>query len=133
MLSVPPRVQVFASLTATDMRKSFDGLVGIVEKELRQSIESGQLFLFFNRRRDRVKLLYFTGDGLVIFYKKLEVGTFEQLRAPSSDATGPSETAAAVPCLTLRGRELALLLDGIDLASVKRRKWWQPPTPPESQ
>ena len=133
MLSVPPRVQVFASLVATDMRKSFDGLVGIVEKELRQSIESGQLFLFFNRRRDRVKLLYFTGDGLVIFYKKLEVGTFEQLRAPPSGSVGSSETSAAAPCLTLRGRELALLLDGIDLASVKRRKWWQPPTPPESK
>ena len=133
MLSVPPRVQVFASLTATDMRKSFDGLVGIVEKELRQPIESGHLFLFFNRRRDRVKLLYFTGDGLAIFYKKLEVGTFEQLRAPPSSSAGPSNLTGAAPCLTLCGRELSLLLDGIDLASVQRRKWWRQETPPESK
>jgi hypothetical protein len=54
------------------MRKSFEGLVGLVERELGQQVESGDLFLFFNRRSDRVKVLWFAGDGLVIWYKKLE-------------------------------------------------------------
>ena len=72
MLSFPPQVRVFASLAPTDMRKSFDELVGIVEKELGQDVQSGNLFLFFNRRHDRVKVHWFAGDGLVIWYKRLE-------------------------------------------------------------
>ena len=55
------------------MRKSFEGLVGVVERELGQQVESGDLFLFFNRRSDRVKVLWFAGDGLVIWYKRLKV------------------------------------------------------------
>lgn len=129
MLSLPPRAKVFAALAPTDMRKSFHGLVGIVEKELGHQVEGGDLFLFFNRRRDRLKVLCFTGDGLLILYKKLEVGTFESLR--DADATreacssriGGEPTSA--PCLSLRGRELALLLEGIELSSVKRRRWWR--------
>lgn len=72
MLTWPTSLRVFACLTPTDMRKSFDGLCGIVEQHLRQNVESGQLFLFFNRRRDRVKVLQFVGDGMIIFYKKHE-------------------------------------------------------------
>jgi transposase len=129
MLSLPPRVQVFAALAPTDMRKSFNGLVGIVEKELGHQIEGGDLFLFFNRRRDRLKVLCFTGDGLLIFYKKLEVGTFEMLRTPeAADAACSSRTvrdSSSAPCLSLRGRELTLLLEGIELSSVRRRKWWR--------
>ena len=75
MLIVPPQIKVFAALAPTDMRKSFHGLTGIVEKELGQQIEDGDLFLFFNRRRDRLKVLFFTGDGTVILYKRLERGT----------------------------------------------------------
>ena len=126
MLNLPARVKVFAALAPTDMRKSFHGLVGIVEKELGQRVEDGDLFLFFNRRRDRLKVLGFTGDGLLILYKKLEVGTFETLRAPShADDSGNEEASRAAPCLALRGRDLALLLDGIELSSVKHRKWWR--------
>ncbi len=66
MLSLPPRVKVFAALAPTDMSKSFNGLIGIVEKELGHQVEDGDLFLFFNRRRDRLKVLCFTGDGLLI-------------------------------------------------------------------
>ncbi len=129
MLSLPPRAKVFAALAPTDMRKSFHGLVGIVEKELGRQVEGGDLFLFFNRRRDRLKVLCFTGDGLLILYKKLEVGTFESLRdadatrAACSSRIGGEPTSA--PCLSLRGRELALLLEGIELSSVKRRRWWR--------
>jgi transposase len=129
MLSLPSRVKVFAALAPTDMRKSFNGLVGIVEKELGHQVEDGDLFLFFNRRRDRLKVLCFTGDGLLILYKKLEVGTFEMLRAPEPASAACSSLAggepSSVPCLSLRGRELALLLEGIELSSVKHRKWWR--------
>jgi hypothetical protein len=72
MLTLPAALKVFAKTTPTDMRKSFDGLMGLVELELGQTVESGHLFLFFNRRRDRVKVLWFAGDGMIIWYKKFE-------------------------------------------------------------
>jgi len=121
MLIVPPQIKVFASLAPTDMRKSFTGLIGIVEKELGQQIENGDLFLFFNRRRDRLKVLFFTGDGTVILYKHLERGTFEPLRAGDNNTSPTSSN----PCLTLSIDELRLLLEGIELSSVKRRARWR--------
>ena len=121
MIQLPARFKVFATLAPTDMRKSFCGLIGIVEKELGQQIETGDLFLFFNRPRNRLKVLFFTGDGTVILYKRLERGTFEMLREPSgSDATSSSPNY-----LTLRADELQLLLEGIELSSVRRRRWWR--------
>ena len=87
MLALPPQLKVFAKLSPTDMRKSFRGLVGIVEKELGAQIEDGDLFLFFNRRRNRLKVLWFTGDGMVILYKQLERGTFESLRGDEAPQT----------------------------------------------
>ena len=81
MLTLPTGLRVFAKTGPTDMRRSFNGLVGLVENELRQQVESGDLFLFFNRRGDRVKVLWFAGDGLVIWYKRLEGGTFEVPKA----------------------------------------------------
>ena len=127
MLIVPPQIKVFASLAPTDMRKSFHGLIGIVEKELGQQIENGDLFLFFNRRRDRLKVLFFTGDGTVILYKHLERGTFEPLR--STDEKTCESSAKA--CLALSAEELRLLLEGIELSSVKRRARWRR-EPPQS-
>ena len=85
MLTLPAALKVFAKTTPTDMRKSFDGLMGLVELELGQTVESGHLFLFFNRRRDRVKVLWFAGDGMIIWYKRLEGGTFEIPRVPASE------------------------------------------------
>lgn len=108
---------VFAYTKPADMRKSFAGLAGIVETELGQQVESGHLFLFFNRRRNCVKVLYFVGDGLVIFYKRLELGTFE---IPQS-----LHTADGVAGIEMRLSELTLILEGIELASVRRRKRWQ--------
>lgn len=118
---VPPQIKVYASLAPTDMRKSFHGLIGIVEKELGQQIDNGDLFLFFNRRRNRLKVLFFTGDGTVILYKHLEQGTFETLRSVE-EATPQSSPEA---CLTLSGEDLRLLLEGIELSSVKRRARWR--------
>jgi transposase len=116
MLMAASSLRGFAHRGPTDMRKSFTGLVGLVETEIGQQVESGDLFLFFNRRRNRVKVLYFVGDGLVIFYRMLEQGTFEALAAAdsNSDAGG----------VELRLSDLALILEGIELSSVKRRKRW---------
>jgi len=66
VLNVPYPLRVFAATAPTDMRKSFSGLVGLVEKELGHQVEAGGLFLFFSRRRNAVKVLFFTGDGLAI-------------------------------------------------------------------
>ena len=123
MIQLPTRFNVFATLAPTDMRKSFCGLIGIVEKELGQQIETGDLFLFFNRPRNRLKVLFFTGDGTVILYKRLERGTFEMLREPRRDAA-----QAAPNYLTLRAEELQLLLEGIELSSIRRRRWWRQET-----
>ena len=123
MLSLPYPLRVFAATTPTDMRKSFSGLVGLVEKELGRQVEAGGLFLFFSRRRNAVKVLFFTGDGLAIFYRRLERGTFEL--PPAVHASGDS------PGIELKMSELTLILEGIELASVKhRRRWSPPPSPP---
>lgn len=109
MLSLPPQVRVFLCTKPTDMRKSFDGLTGLVEEVFGEELLSGHLFVFVNRRRDRVKILAWDRDGLAIWYKRLEAGTF-QLPAHSADG------------VELDAAELSLLLSGIDLASARRRK-----------
>ena len=122
LLSFPTQLRVFAATAPTDMRKSFSGLVGLVEKELGQQVEAGGLFLFFSRRRNAVKVLFFTGDGLAIFYRRLERGTFELPQAVNTcgDAKG----------IELKMSELTLILEGIQLASVKhRRRWARAPQP----
>ena len=108
---------VFAYTKPADMRRSFSGLVGIIEQELKQTVESGHLFLFFNRRRNSVKVLYFVGDGLVIFYKRLEIGTFEMPQA--------LHAADGVAGIEMRLGELTLILEGIELSSVRHRKRWR--------
>ena len=77
MLSLSTSTRIFISLGATDMRKGFDGLCGLVTSQLQQDPLSGSLFLFINRRRDRLKILYWDGDGLAIWYRRLEQGTFQ--------------------------------------------------------
>ena len=122
MLNLPTSLRVFAKTGPTDMRKSFNGLVGLVERELGQRVESGDLFLFFNRRSNCVKVLWFAGDGLVIWYKRLECGTFEVPRSASSIR----EEGSAVPSgVEMRLSDLTLILEGIDLASVRRRPRWR--------
>lgn len=76
MLNVPAPVRVFLYTAATDMRKSFSGLHGIIVEALRQDPLSGDWFVFLNRRRDRLKLMLWERDGFVIFYKQLQRGTF---------------------------------------------------------
>lgn len=115
---LPAAVRIFLCTTPTDMRKSFDGLIGLVREYLGQDPLSGHLFLFLNRRRDRVKLLFWDRDGLVIWYKRLEAGTFQQIR--SAQNAGQEPVGAGVE---LSVADLALLLNGIDLAARRRKRF----------
>lgn len=111
MLSLSPSLRYFLYRRQTDMRKGFDGLSGLVRNELGQDPLSGDVFIFINRRGNQVKLLLWEGDGFSIYYKRLERGTYE---FPTW-----SEDSASV---TLRSDELMLILQGISLRSVHRRK-----------
>jgi transposase len=121
-LSLPGRV--FLCTLPTDMRKSFDTLAALVEQHLEQDPLAGDLFVFRSKRGDRLKLLYWDGDGLAIWYKRLEEGTFA---FPAADAQRPAVGSSG---LLIRPAELALLLDGIDLEGMKlkRRRRYQRPS-----
>jgi transposase len=116
MVSLPSSVRIWLATQATDLRKSFDSLAELVRQQLAGDPLSGQLFVFRNKRADRVKLLYWDEDGFVIVYKRLEVGTF---RFPQADAAG----------VEIRAADLQMLLDGIELASVQRQKRYRRPVP----
>lgn len=105
------------------MRRGFDGLSGMAEHLLKQDPLAGHLFVFRNRARNRLKILYWDGDGLAVWYKRLERGTFQlptDLLPSSSQAAGAEITAS----------DLSLLLGGIELATAKRRIRYQPPQKP---
>lgn len=115
MLSFTPAIRVYLATGVTDMRKSFDTLAALVDEVIGENPFAGHVFLFANRRRDRVKLLYWDRDGFALWYKRLEAGTFEWPHAES----GRAEIDAT---------ELALLLDGVELASAVRRPRYHRPT-----
>jgi transposase len=121
-LALPSRI--FVCTEPADMRKSFDGLAALVQQHLDGDPLSGDLFVFRSRRGDRVKLLYWNDDGYALWYKRLEEGTFPW---PSADG---KRTVVGAHGLVLRPAELAMLLDGIELANVQRRKRYQRPTSP---
>ena len=106
----------------TDMRKSFDSLAALVQTHLDQDALSGDLFVFRSRRGDRIKLLFWDEDGYMLCYKRLEEGTFV---LPAADG---KRVAVGAHGLVLRPAELAMLLDGVDLAHVKRQKRYRRPT-----
>lgn len=107
MLSVPESLPVFLAVKPIDMRKSFDGLAVYIDTYLKRNPLKDGLFIFRNKRGDKVKLLYWHRNGLVIVYKRLEQGRFKWPR--------PSDKL-----LSLNRQELELLLDGIDLSKLKR-------------
>jgi transposase len=104
----PAKIYLYAK--PADMRKSFNGLHAIVQTEFRRDIRSGDVFLFLNRRLDRIKLIHWDQDGLAIWMKRLESGTFQRPRRSADGAQVEMDTT-----------DLALLLSGIELTSVKRR------------
>ena len=109
MLSIPSSVAIFMYSEPTDMRKGFDGLSAIVRSEFKGDPLDGSLFLFVNRRRDRLKILHWDGTGYWLYYKLLESGTFESI--PSEDK-----------CPRIDSTQLAMLLGGVSLVGAKRRK-----------
>jgi transposase len=118
MLNLPLPVRIFLCTRPADMRKSFDGLAQMVREFLGQDPLSGHLFVFRSKRADRLKLLYWDSDGLAIWYKRLEEGC---LRFPPVPGDGLG--------LEIRAADLAMILDGVDLQSVKRQKRYQRPQP----
>jgi transposase len=111
MLPVHSALRFYLYRHPTDMRKSFDGLCGIIHTQLGSDPLSGDVYVFLNRRRDRIKLLVWDRSGFWIFYKRLEKGTFQLPRIANSQA-----------CLDLPYEELMLILEGIDLSHIRRRR-----------
>ena len=112
MFGIGPATRIYVAAGATDMRKGFEGLYGLVRDRLSCDPLSGHVFLFSNAQRNRLKLLFWDGSGLWVCGKRLEKGRF---RWP--------EAAAKETKLILSHEELALLLGGIDLKQTRRRAW----------
>jgi transposase len=114
MFGVGTATRVYLALGATDMRKGFEGLHGLVRQRLELDPLSGHLFLFCNRGRTRLKVLFWDGSGLWVCAKRLEKGRFSWPDASEQRAKA-----------TINSEELALLLGGIDLSKTRRRAWWR--------
>jgi transposase len=116
-LAPAPGLRVFVAASPTDLRKSFDGLAAAAASVLGQDPLAGHLFVFFNRAADRVKVLWWDGDGFALFAKRLERGRFRPLA---------EQAARGAACVEMRAAELALVLQGIDLRGARRRRGWSP-------
>jgi transposase len=112
LLSLPSHIRIFVARGAVDMRKSFDGLSVMVQHQFQCEPFSGDLFAFFNRQRDRVKLLLWDGNGFWLFAKRLESGAFAQWPADDGDSA----------CVAIDRARLGMLLEGVDMKSVKLRR-----------
>ena len=108
MLSVTPATRVFLALAPVDMRKSFNGLFTLAKEQLQQEPTSGHLFVFTNRLRNRLKILFWDGSGLWVCAKRLEGGTFAWPKGEGSSRT-------------LRAEELQLLIHGVE--GQPRTRW----------
>lgn len=115
MLSFHTQLKVFVATAPCDLRKSFNGLWAAAQERLGEDPKQGALFVFGNRRRNRIKLLYFDGTGVCILVKRLEKGTF---RWPRS-AREPKAKMQLAP------QALQLLLDGVDLKDGAQRAWYE--------
>jgi transposase len=115
VLSFPGTVRVFLAVEPVDMRKGFEGLHALVGERLKENVRSGGLFVFTNKRRTRLKVLYFDGTGLWLMTKRLEEGTFAW---PKLEEIGSAK-------LALRAEAFTMLTDGIDLRGAKMRPWFE--------
>lgn len=118
MIALPPQVRVFLYRLPTDMRKSFHGLVASVESAVKQDPLSGSLFVFLNRQRDRIKILYWGQTGFCIWYQQLQKGTYQ---LPDEKSLEDQQT------IEVTRSQLSLILDGIDLSSARQRMRFQLP------
>jgi transposase len=118
MLTLPPSVRIFAAVEPVDARKSFDGLAAVVRERLGGDPMTGHMFFFINRRGDVAQILFWDRTGFVVMRKRLEAGTFRLVRNAEGNMSHVEIDAA----------ELGLMLEGIDLGTVKRRKRfkWEP-------
>ena len=109
---MPPQIRVFLYRPPTDMRKSFNGLIALTESKLKRDPLSGSFFVFVNRLRDRIKILYWGQTGFCIWYQQLQRGTYQLPSRESLDGQDTLEVSRA---------QLSLILDGIDLSSARQR------------
>ena len=116
MLSLPPSVRIFIATMVVDGRRGPDSLMSLVRDVLAHDIFEGHLFVFFTRRRDRVRIIYWDRDGIAMWTKRLERGCFRFQVAGDE----------AIDVRAIEAAELGLILEGIDLAGARRRPRWQP-------
>jgi transposase len=111
VLSIAPPPTIYLHSGATDMRKSFDGLPGIIRGNFGGDPADGSLFLFVNKRRDRIKALWSDGDGFVLWYKRLKQGTFKMVPARAGEER-----------VRIDSTQLVMILGGVRLETAERRK-----------
>jgi transposase len=117
MLSFTGSLKVFVAIEPCDMRKGFNGLYAAVSERLGEDPKNGSLFVFCNRRHNRIKILYWDGTGLWVLTKRLEQGTF----------SWPRNVEPGTTKLWVRPEALAMLTDGVDLRGAKLRPWYERP------
>jgi hypothetical protein len=135
MLTCPTHLPIYFCTQPVDFRKSFDGLTGVITLVFGSNVLNGHLFLFINKRRDRIKAMWWDRDGMVITYKRLEQGTFEipGISGSSSGSNSPSkgESQTGAPSamsrhqtthVTIDATQLSMLLGGVALAGAKQRR-----------
>lgn len=110
-------LRVCLALQPADLRRSFDGLALLVREELEENECSSQIFVFTNKRRNRIRMLYWDGTGLWLMTKRLETGDFAWPKVPEKDAKK----------LRMRPEALEMLLSGIDLKGARMRPWYEEP------
>ena len=111
---LPESVKIFLASEPADMRKSHDGLSALVRQQFTETVLSGHLFVFYNKKRNRVKVLFYDRGGLCLFYKRLPKGRFQ---LPDFKQQGP---------VRLSGADLNLILAGFDPRQLKPQKLWLP-------
>jgi len=116
LLSLPPSVRLFVATQPVDGRKGADSLMTLVREVFRHDPLSGHLFIFFSKGRDRVRVVYWDRDGYAMWTKRLQRGRFR----PTFSADG------RLGAQTMEAAELALVIEGIELAGARRRPRWQP-------
>lgn len=115
MWSFSSSTKIFLYSQAADLRRGYDGLASIVQEAMGEDPLSGALYVFINKRGNRVKALYWDGDGYALWMKRLEIGCLERPKSSSSESNS----------LRLTASELSLILEGIELTSVRRRRRFQ--------